>query len=126
MVQSTPRRSIQQLRQHDFDHPQLNSGYQIMTIPLSPLSFRFDLIFIALTISRLPPSTDTHKPHPRRLQRYILLYAENMGYTGCPVKLFPVSYLLFYRLLLMQIAKVGTILKNSGNLLHDRHKNFEN
>ena len=26
----------------------------------------------------------------------------------------------------MQIAKVGTFLKNSGNLLHDRHKNFEN
>ena len=70
MVQSTPHRSIQQLRQHDFDHPRLNSGYQIMTIPLSPLSFRFDLIFIALmlTLSRLPPSTDTQKPHPRRLQ----------------------------------------------------------
>ena len=83
MVQSTPRRSIQQLRQHDFDHPQLNSGYQIMTIPLSPLSFRFDLIFIALTLSRLPPSTDTHKPHPRRLQGRDIYYfiAENMECT---------------------------------------------
>ena len=47
-------------------------------------------------------------------------------YTGCPVKLFPLSYLLFCRLLLMQIAKAGTFLKNLGNLLHDRHKNFEN
>ena len=27
---------------------------------------------------------------------------------------------------IMQIAKVGTVLKNSGNLLCDRHKNFEN
>ena len=26
----------------------------------------------------------------------------------------------------MQIAKVGPFLKNSGNLLHDIHKNFEN
>ena len=48
------------------------------------------------------------------------------GFTGCPVKLFPLGYLLFWRLLLMQIAKVGTFLKNSGNLLQDRHKNFEN
>ena len=46
--------------------------------------------------------------------------------TGCPVKLFPLGYLLFCQLLLMQIAKVGTFLINSGNLLHDRHKNFEN
>ena len=35
-------------------------------------------------------------------------------------------YLLFCRLLLMQIAKVGSFMKNSGNLLQDRHKNFEN
>ena len=47
-------------------------------------------------------------------------------YTGCPVKLFPLGYLLFCRLLLMQISKVGTFLKNSRNLLQDRHKNFEN
>ena len=46
--------------------------------------------------------------------------------TGCPAKLFPLGYLLLCRLLLMRIAKVGTFLKNSGNLLHDRHKNFEN
>ena len=46
--------------------------------------------------------------------------------TGCLVKLFPLGYLLFCRLLVIQIAKVGTFLKNSGNLLHDRHKNFEN
>ena len=46
--------------------------------------------------------------------------------TGCPVKLFQLCNLLFYRLLLIQIAKVGTFLKNSENLLHDRHKNFEN
>ena len=46
--------------------------------------------------------------------------------TGCPAKLFTLGYLFFCRLLLMQIAKSGTFLKNSGNLLHDRHKNFEN
>ena len=46
--------------------------------------------------------------------------------TGCPVKLFPLCNLLFCRLLFIQIAKVGTFLKNSENLLHDRHKNFEN
>ena len=46
--------------------------------------------------------------------------------TGCPVKLFPLGYLLFFWLLLIQIGKVGMFLKNSGNLLHDRHKNFEN
>ena len=47
-------------------------------------------------------------------------------FTGCPAKLFPLGYLLFCRLLLMQIAKVGSFMKNSGNLLQDRHKNFEN
>ena len=47
-------------------------------------------------------------------------------YTECPVKLFPLGYLLFCRLLLMQIAKVGSCMKNSGNLVQDRHKNFEN
>ena len=47
-------------------------------------------------------------------------------FTGCPAKLFTLGYLLFCGLLLMQIAKVGTFLKNPGNLLHDRHKNFEN
>ena len=46
--------------------------------------------------------------------------------TGCPEKLFPLGYLLFCWLLLMQIAKLGTFLENSGNLLQDRHKNFEN
>jgi len=33
---------------------------------------------------------------------------------------------VIWRLLLIQIAKVGVALKNSGNLLHYRHKNFEN
>ena len=46
--------------------------------------------------------------------------------TGCPAKLFPLGYLLFCRFLLMQIAKVGSFMNNSGNLLQDRHKNFEN
>ena len=45
--------------------------------------------------------------------------------TGCPAKLFTLGYLLFCRLLIMQNAKVGTFFKNLGNLLHDRHKNFE-
>ena len=35
-------------------------------------------------------------------------------------------FLLFWRLLLILIAKVEAVLKNSGNLLHDMHKNFEN
>ena len=51
---------------------------------------------------------------------------EMLTSTGCPVKLFPLGYLLFCRPLLIQIAKVGAFMKNSGNLLHDRHKNFEN
>ena len=33
---------------------------------------------------------------------------------------------VIWRLLLIPIAKVGVALKNSGNLLHHRHKNFEN
>ena len=53
-------------------------------------------------------------------------YQPSARNTGCPAKLFTLGYLLFCGLLLMQIAKVGTFLKNSGNLLHDRHKNFEN
>ena len=32
----------------------------------------------------------------------------NIAYTGCPLKLFRLCYLLFCWLLLMQIAKVGT------------------
>ena len=47
-------------------------------------------------------------------------------FTGCPAKLFPLGYLLFCRLLLVQIAKVGSFMKNSGNLLQDRHKHLEN
>ena len=35
-------------------------------------------------------------------------------------------FLLFCWLLLILISKVGIVLENSGNLLHDRHKNFEN
>ena len=35
--------------------------------------------------------------------------------TGCPAKLFLLGYLLFCRLILMQIAKVGSFMKNSGN-----------
>ena len=53
-------------------------------------------------------------------------YNDENAPTGCPVKLFPLGYLLFCRLLLMEIAKVRTFLKNSRNLLQDRHKNFEN
>ena len=35
--------------------------------------------------------------------------------TGCPAKLFPLGYLLFCQLLLIQIEKVGSFMKNSGN-----------
>ena len=64
--------------------------------------------------------------------KYILPLQSKVSYwdffksTECQAKLFTLGYLLFCRLLLMQIAKSGTFLKNSGNLLHDRHKNFEN
>ena len=33
--------------------------------------------------------------------------------------------LIFNKVSVIQIAKVGGVLKNSGNLLHDRHKTFE-
>ena len=32
-------------------------------------------------------------------------------HTGCPVKLFPLGYLLFCQLLLIQISKVGTFFE---------------
>ena len=60
------------------------------------------------------------------LQNGFCLDIDSLENTGCPAKLFPLGYLLFCRLLLTQIAKVGTFSKNSGDLLHDRHKNFEN
>ena len=53
-------------------------------------------------------------------------WGDQLSITGCPVKLFRLGFLLFWQLLLIQIAKVGTFLQNSGNLLHNRHKNFEN
>ena len=46
--------------------------------------------------------------------------------TGCPTILGPLCFLLFCQLLLYQNTKVGWVLQYSGNLLHDRHKNFEN
>ena len=53
--------------------------------------------------------------------------------TRCSVDIYRVShnwlftlFLLFWRLLLILHAKVGVVLKNSENLQHDRHKNFEN
>ena len=64
-----------------------------------------------------------------QLEGKFLIWLESLYvfvFTGCPAKLFTLGYLLFCGLLLMQIAKSGTFLKNSGNLLHDRHKNFEN
>ena len=45
---------------------------------------------------------------------------------GCPTILDPLCFLLFCQLLLYQNTKVGWVLKNAGNLLHDRHQNFEN
>ena len=45
--------------------------------------------------------------------------------SSIPAKLFTLGYLLFCRLLVMQNAKVRTFFKKLGNLLHDRHKNFE-
>ena len=46
--------------------------------------------------------------------------------TGCPTILDPLCFLLFCQLLLYKNKEVGWVLKNSGNLLHDRHRNFEN
>ena len=57
--------------------------------------------------------------HPPQFCIYLMM-------MGCPAKLFPIGYMLFYQFLLMQIAKVGMFLKNSENLLCDGHKNFEN
>ena len=62
----------------------------------------------------------------RQGENQLLVHQGCLDITGCPAKLFPLCYLLFCRLLLMQIAKVGSFMKNSGNLLPDRHKNFEN
>ena len=53
-------------------------------------------------------------------------------FTGCPVKLFPLGYLLFCQLLLIQIAKVEIIEVKVGNhhleidilLLHRGKKKF--
>ena len=45
---------------------------------------------------------------------------------GCPTILAPLCFLLFSCLLLYQNIKAGWVLKNSGNLLSDRHQNFEN
>ena len=54
------------------------------------------------------------------MRTMLLLSYLGMAYcTGCPVKLFPLGYLLFCWLLLMQIAKLWMILKTSGKLLYD-------
>ena len=42
---------------------------------------------------------------PNRMNVYL---SAGIIHTGCPAKLFPLGYLLFCRLLLMQISKVGT------------------
>ena len=41
-------------------------------------------------------------------------YRKKIAYTGCPAKLFPLCYLLFYWLLLMLIAKVQEIFYAIG------------
>ena len=46
--------------------------------------------------------------------------------TGCPIILSPLCFLLFCRLLLYRNTKFWWVLKNSGNLLSDRHQNFKN
>ena len=68
------------------------------------------------------------KFNPEYFSNYLQVVIKlwNVYSTECPAKLFPLGYLLFCRLLLTKIAKVGMFLKNSGDLLHDRHKNFEN
>ena len=71
-------------------------------------------------------SISSNSSHLRILSIWVNLLDEIWWYTGCPAKLFTLGYLLFCRLLVMQNAKVGTFFKNLGNLLHDRHKNFEN
>ena len=42
------------------------------------------------------------------------------------MQIVPQFVLLLWQLLLIPPAKAGVVLKNSGNLLHDSHKNFEN
>ena len=46
--------------------------------------------------------------------------------TGCPKSQTSFCFLRFSQTKFIQNANVGGVLKNSGNLLHDRHKNFEN
>ena len=46
--------------------------------------------------------------------------------TGCPKSQTSFCFLPFSQTKFIQNANVGGVLKNSGNLLHDKHKNFEN
>ena len=91
------------------------------------LKYQYDLEQISGGVS-IKSASSTYQLHKRYRMCILKLPVQGVLFiiTGCPVKLFPLGYLLFCRLLLIRIAKVGTFLKNSGNLLHDRHKNFEN
>ena len=57
---------------------------------------------------------------------YSILYITNYINTGCPISLGPLCFLLLCQLLLYWNTKNGWVLKNSWNLLSDRHQNFKN
>ena len=56
----------------------------------------------------------------------IKVYQPDFLDTGCPKSQTSFSFLPFSQTKFIQNANVGGVLKNSGNLLHDKHKNFEN
>ena len=58
--------------------------------------------------------------------QYWCFINKSTSYTGCPKSQTSLCFLTFSRKKFIQNANGGGVLKNSGNLLHDRHKNFEN
>ena len=83
-------------------------------------------LFIEPNFNELEAVSTDSKGGPKKLSQAQLESLRRTGEfqvdkrsTGCPVKLFPLGYLLFCQLLLMQIAKLGMILKTSGKLLYD-------
>ena len=64
----------------------------------------------------------------RRSSQIFLIKSSRISHllTGCPTALGPLCFLLFCQFLLYQNTKIWWVLKNSGNLLSDRHQNFKN
>ena len=80
-------------------------------------------------------AASTHGAHCRYSSSWLPNYkiiirlrhkAHSTQHTGCPTALGPLCFLLFCQFLLYQNTKIWWVLKNSGNLLSDRHQNFKN